>query len=353
MSLCGTIGTPLLNLGPTKPNGLFIPLFSSSRRFLFVSVVVKKKRKRKTVSNDDSDSDDSSSPLSYTYTNCDSCSILEDNEHQRQQWQYRSPIDDEESSTPPPFQWLNWRMDPIKTFSDWKIDVIIVHRRSNTTSNIVSRQYHVHKNVLVVESQFFQSLFLQQRHSQKASMLVTTTKITVSNEYEANAFPTFLDYIYSPGSVWITQQNAITMLLLSKYFGMNRLQWLTKRFLKQNQSELYSKSTKTSDDVVTTKPIEFELDGTFTSSNCLIPDSANLNTTPSTPLGDVYVFSNDFQKPPTTSTTKHHMISSTSSSTSHHATGTLDYDTGKWSKKLSKQQQHRLSTNLDGTRHFL
>jgi BTB/POZ domain len=200
---------------------------------------VKKKRKRKRSQkyNSDSescDSDDSSSPLSYTYTNCDSVTLL----NESQPLLRRLESDDDESSAPPPFQWLNWRMDPIKTFSDWIIDVVVVQRHrsaaAESASSLSSHRYHVHKNVLVVESQLFQDLFYKHQQPQDPLLVFTATQISLSNEYEANVFPTFLDYMYSPGSIWINQQNAITLLLLSNYFGMKRLNWLTKQFLKRH-----------------------------------------------------------------------------------------------------------------------
>jgi BTB/POZ domain len=202
-------------------------------------VVVKKRRKRKRTQkcysdSERDDSDDSSSPLSYTYTNCDSVTLLSDCPRQLLVMRLGS---DDESSSPPPFQWLNWRMDPIKTFSDWMIDVVVQRHRytsADSASSLLLYRYHVHKNVLVLESQLFQHLFYKHQQPQDPLLVFTATQITLSNEYEASVFPTFLDYMYSPGSIWINQQNAVTLLLLSNYFGMRRLNWLAKQFLKRH-----------------------------------------------------------------------------------------------------------------------
>jgi hypothetical protein len=306
----------------------------------FLVVVEKKKkknkrkkesRKRKSIENgganndgdhidddndyDDGDDDDSTSPLSYTYTNCDSITILQEQEQQFQQQQQQEPSlmynaqtpttttnidnttihstyndDDDDESTigseqsPPMFRWLNWRMDPIKSFSDWTIDVVIapIQRkaltgttttRSSTATSSTKKstdipphatsiqRYHVHRNVLVVESQLFQSLLYNQQeqcntntiHSTSIQSLfnTSTTIVSLNDIYEANVFPTFLDYMYSPGHVWITQQNAITMLLFAKQFGMKRLQWLTKQFLKRNHEINLQQQQQCSDGIRT------------------------------------------------------------------------------------------------------
>lgn len=272
-------------------------ILSNSCCVVLPVVVEKKKRvnkKRKLsddASGDENDDEDSISPLSYTYTNCDSSEILQEMEQQQQlqesmvMYQSHSTIHadddfDEDDSTlgehrqPPVFRWLTWRMDPIKSFSDWTINVYILLRTNRTNpsppqppslshndvvmddndenDNVMTvtqqQRYHVHKNILVVESQFFQTILHQlpsppptTTTSTTATMVTataasSTTDITLLNEYEALVFPTFLDYMYSPGSVWINSHNASTMFLLAKYFGMKRLQWLCRQYLKMDES---------------------------------------------------------------------------------------------------------------------
>ena len=267
-------------------------------------------RKRKLTedgSGDENDDDDSTSPLSYTYTHCDSSEILQEMEQQQQEslmmYQSQRSVqidDDDDDSTlgiqrqPPTFRWLTWRMDPIKSFSDWTIDVYIFNRKStgdgttiaaqpsllptlpqqngvkvldetneledennnyihnNAVSVTQQQRYHVHRNILVVESQFFQTL-LHQRPTTTATDSVavaaspTTTDITLSNELEGQVFPTFLDYMYSPSSVWINAHNVRTMLLMARYFGMKRLQWLCKLFLKIEASQQPANHTCTTE----------------------------------------------------------------------------------------------------------
>jgi BTB/POZ domain len=238
----------------------------------------KKPRRKRKVTIDDyaigHDVDDSISMVSYAYSNCDSNEILKNDEHLQQSRSCHSAevttpeeiTSDDESEPQPLLRWLSWRTDPSKTYSDWTIDVIVQNyclpsnqddtgndRRLGKSSNSISsativpqqqerHRYHVHKNIIVVESQLFQAVLHGQPSNGTistniaSSNTVTTTEIVVSTEYEANVFPTFLDYMYSPGNVWIKQHNASGLLSLAKRFGMKRLQWLTKQFLKQQNA---------------------------------------------------------------------------------------------------------------------
>ena len=273
------------------------------------------------------DDDDSNSPLQYTYTNCDSSEILQEMEQQQQlesplmyypSQSNNSTVrvdddcdDDNDDTTlgvqrdPPEFRWLTWRMDPYKSFSDWMIDVCIEPRTNGTDASPPERpeqpaaqnlklnhsgdndrdnpgntvtdthphhhhhhqqqRYHVHKNVLVVESQFFQTLFRLLPPTTGTTVTTASTattvtapfppstnsmELTLSNELEWQIFPTFLDYMYSPGSVWINPSNVSAMLRLAKFFRMRRLQWLCKQFLKLEESR--RQQTELSQNVYTT-----------------------------------------------------------------------------------------------------
>ena len=105
---------------------------------------------------------------------------------------------------------LLWRQDPQKSYSDWTIEII----RSDTGD---SDTYYVHKVFLAagpIGSSYFEGVF-------RSNMSETQTN-TSSIEFPksaADAFPAFLDYLYS-GNIVIKPESVIALHYLGNYFGV-------------------------------------------------------------------------------------------------------------------------------------
>jgi hypothetical protein len=149
---------------------------------------------------------------------------------------------DYDSDTEPPPVFLDWRSDHTKNFSDWRIDVVVVPnstngRRDNNRSgggggtSILKGSYHVHRNILVVESEYFQRLFENDRTYPESENSASTIELV---EEGAASFEALLDYMYRPGEPNLTSYNAVAMHHFGEYFGMKRLRWLARQFWKND-----------------------------------------------------------------------------------------------------------------------
>lgn len=142
--------------------------------------------------------------------------------------QNESDYDDE----PPPV-FLNWRTDHTKNFSDWRIDILVVSRTDHTTT--LQRSYHVHRNILVVESEHFQRLFENSppHYPESSSSNISTIELV---EEGAAAFEDLLDYMYRPSESHFTTNNAVAMHHFGEYFGMKRLRYVARQFWKKDMN---------------------------------------------------------------------------------------------------------------------
>jgi hypothetical protein len=139
--------------------------------------------------------------------------------------------DEFDSDDEPPPAFLDWRTDPVKNFSDWRIDVIVTQTLDGGSK--LCGSYNVHKNVLVVESGYFQSLF--DRNDSYSESKNSTSTIELVEEGAAS-FEALLDYMYRPGEPNLTTDNAVAMHHFGEYFGMKRLRWLARQFWKNDLS---------------------------------------------------------------------------------------------------------------------
>lgn len=153
------------------------------------------------------------------------------------QQHHRQDSNDYDSDTEPPPVFLDWRSDHTKNFSDWQIDVVVVssttkNRDSNRGSDsILKGSYHVHRNILVVESEYFQRLFENERPYAESKNSTSTIELV---EEGAASFEALLDYMYRPGEPNLTSYNAVAMHHFGEYFGMKRLRWLARQFWKKD-----------------------------------------------------------------------------------------------------------------------
>lgn len=164
--------------------------------------------------------------------------------HQQQQHQVPPPLQqhrpensDYDSDTEPPPVFLDWRSDRTKNFSDWRIDVVVVSCKTNSRDNnhggntILKGSYHVHRNILVVESEYFQRLFENELPYPESENSTSTIELV---EEGAASFEALLDYMYRPGEPNLTSYNAVAMHHFGEYFGMKRLRWLARQFWKND-----------------------------------------------------------------------------------------------------------------------
>ena len=118
---------------------------------------------------------------------------------------------------------MDWRTDPNKNLSDWTIEVSF----KNFEGVEASQYYHVHKSVLVLESEYFQSFFCKNRtNSHGLSQLRF-------HEKAARLFPMFLDFMYGQ-DLEISSYDATIFHYFGHFFGMRRLRWEAKQFWQQD-----------------------------------------------------------------------------------------------------------------------
>jgi len=133
--------------------------------------------------------------------------------------------DDAENQQP-----LSWRLPPEISHSDWTIETLV--------NGKIHGSYPVHKNMLSVgtkRSPYFACMFDQQRLPFSESQ--TRTSRIELNGAAAEAFPPFLDYLYSKSDeLAITHHSAAALYHLGQYFGVAALQKRAKRFWKDEMT---------------------------------------------------------------------------------------------------------------------
>lgn len=139
---------------------------------------------------------------------------------------------DYDSDDEPPPVFLDWRTDPVKSFSDWRIDVIV--KQNSDVEPVLWGSYNVHKNVLVVESEYFQSLFELERTGSPYSESKSSRSTIELVQQGAESFEALLDYMYRPGEPNLTTDNVVALHHFGEYFGMKRLRWLARQFWKND-----------------------------------------------------------------------------------------------------------------------
>ncbi|GAX22792.1 hypothetical protein FisN_24Lu073 [Fistulifera solaris] len=108
-----------------------------------------------------------------------------------------------------------WRNDPTKSFSDWKIEIVV-----NDDSRC-SRTYHVHKTFLAHgprRSEYFAMLF----HKEDYQEHQTNQSQIMLHPLAAETFPTFLDYVYG-SKLTVTAETATALHHLAEYFQIRSL----------------------------------------------------------------------------------------------------------------------------------
>lgn len=125
---------------------------------------------------------------------------------------------------------LSWRMEPVRSFSDWTIKIKTGGSESVDT-------YHVHRNILAVgerKSGYFETVFRGKSFREAA-----TNKSSIDlNERLAEHFPLFLDFIYSSSGFKLTTANALELRSLAQYFVAPKLQRSVNEFIKNDMSGL-------------------------------------------------------------------------------------------------------------------
>eukprot|EP00565_Helicotheca_tamesis_P005997 CAMPEP_0185733818 /NCGR_PEP_ID=MMETSP1171-20130828/20591_1 /TAXON_ID=374046 /ORGANISM="Helicotheca tamensis, Strain CCMP826" /LENGTH=324 /DNA_ID=CAMNT_0028403639 /DNA_START=116 /DNA_END=1090 /DNA_ORIENTATION=- len=122
---------------------------------------------------------------------------------------------------------LLWRLEPYESFSDWKIEIAVLG------DDAPPETYHVHKVYLAAgpqKSPYFYGLF----NSAMRETQENTTRISLQKS-AAEAFPAFLDYMYT-GDLNVTAENSIALCHLGDYFGVEPLKILVKDFIKKEST---------------------------------------------------------------------------------------------------------------------
>ena len=142
--------------------------------------------------------------------------------------------DDDESSLDSVH--LSWRMPPDESFSDWTIEILTTTTELAETEPEQKDVYHVHKCVLAVgrkKCRYFERLFQNPQFSESESR----TSTIHLNSSAAAAFPSMLDYIYSPiRKLEINTENATALYFLGQYFENPPLRWQAVKFRQEDLS---------------------------------------------------------------------------------------------------------------------
>ena len=159
----------------------------------------------------------------------------------------RNTVDEGVVSTCSPS--LLWRKDKEASFSDWTIVLIVDDSVELKTNNRSDRRlkkgvetrgdkrkqletvFHVHRNILSSVSVYFKVQFEQHVLIEGIN---STSNINLPTK-AIDAFPCFLDYLYSPefGRLGFRRENAVALRHLSIYFGTDRLlEEITKLILE-------------------------------------------------------------------------------------------------------------------------
>lgn len=95
----------------------------------------------------------------------------------------------------------------------------------------------MHKSTLAAESEYFRTLFENDRTGAFAESKTATSTIELVAE-GADAFPDFLDYMYRPSEPKLTTENATAIHHFGEYFQMKRLRLLANKFWKEDFAEI-------------------------------------------------------------------------------------------------------------------
>ena len=129
---------------------------------------------------------------------------------------------------------LSWRFDPKVSLSDYKIKIRV------RGGGAKSKSYHVHKTVLAFGSKksvYFSRLFQNWGRTSALEMTGHSKSIIELEKPAAEAFPQFLDYIYSPeDTLDINPGNAVALHHLALYFEVSRLQKKALYYCKYNMT---------------------------------------------------------------------------------------------------------------------
>lgn len=144
---------------------------------------------------------------------------------------YYSAIDsDSEPSLPVR---MDWRTDPQKSLSDWTIEVVSVGSLDDDSQQY--NLYNVHKNVLILESDYFQWFFGEYKTAISTDENTPTATRLELHEKAARFFPDFLDYMYGQDPNF-TSENATVFHFFGHFFGMRRLRCESKQFWQHDMT---------------------------------------------------------------------------------------------------------------------
>lgn len=124
---------------------------------------------------------------------------------------------------------LSWRSDPTNSFSDWRIEIVVVDEGSVVSSSI----YHCHSNVLVWgprKSSKFVKLF-QDRINHGAQSSNTQIQLSPS---EAAVFPMLLDFTYCEASLPLSAESICSLYILADEFENELLQAALQTFVERS-----------------------------------------------------------------------------------------------------------------------
>ena len=117
---------------------------------------------------------------------------------------------------------LDWRKDPTQSMSDWTIGVF---NSSTTNTNEEWQYYHVHRNVLVLESAYYRNVFATLPLDPDAP---SATHLEL-HETAALLIPDLLDYMYGQ-PLTLNSENSTALHFLGDFFGLRRLRNEAKTF---------------------------------------------------------------------------------------------------------------------------
>jgi len=120
---------------------------------------------------------------------------------------------------------LDWRLDPSESLSDWRVNIVVDSK--NTT-------YHVHKAIIAAgerQSDYFVRLCRGSGAARLAEAARGESTI-VLDSVAAEAFPVFLDYVYT-GELSATKENAIALFHLANYLANPALHAAVAAYLQK------------------------------------------------------------------------------------------------------------------------
>lgn len=144
---------------------------------------------------------------------------------------YATMESDTEQPSPPAR--MDWRTDPAESLSDWTIEVVSVVGSGDET--VDSKHYHVHKSILILESEYFRSFFGQYPQATTADEGSPSATRLELHEKAARFFPELLDYMYGL-PLKFDSENSTVFHFFGHYFGMRRLRWEAKSFWSNDMS---------------------------------------------------------------------------------------------------------------------